>query len=368
MTADRFSPTSPDGSLVVASLPAPIVRNPYQSLLYRHLEAEGITVAEAPRFCFGWLWRNRGSIAVLHFHWPEPYYRHYFRSPLLSALLSWVRFGLFAGRLVAARVLGYGIVWTVHQVHPHETESRALDRAAAVVLARLSACLIVHDAATAAAVARPLGSAANIRLIPHGSYVGVYPEGRGRDEVRRSLGIAPEAFVVLSFGQIRRYKDLGFLTESFERAAVEGAVLLVTGLPVDEEESRRLVEAAGASPQVVVRLGYVPDDGVAELFHASDLAVSARNDGGTSGALILALSLGVPVVAASAYEDLTDGGRAGWHFEPGSVESLAASLRAAAADPGARAEKGRAALERATRLAWPEIAAETAAVLRSAVS
>jgi hypothetical protein len=32
---------------------------------------------------------------------------------------------MFGLRLAAARGLGYRIVWTVHQVYPHETESRS---------------------------------------------------------------------------------------------------------------------------------------------------------------------------------------------------------------------------------------------------
>ena len=107
---------------------------------------------------------------------------------------------------------------------------------------------------------------------------------------------------------------------------------------------------------------------MAELFRASDVAVTARNDGGTSAALILALSLGVSVVAAArpAYEELTGGGRAGWHFEPGDVESLADALRSAAADPKERVGRARAGLAQARALKWPAIAARTAAVFRGA--
>ena len=353
----------------VVSFPPPIDRNPYQALLYRHLADQGVEVGSAGRFTVGWLHENRALVTTLHFHWPEYYYR-FDRGPLATrGLLSWARLVLFAVRLTVARRLGYRIVWTVHQLSPHESSSRRLDRAGAWLLARSSHVLIALDRSTAGALATELsGSAARVRVIPHGSYIGVYPRGRPRAEVRSHLGISGDAFVVLSFGQIRKYKQVDVLVEGFRAAHIPQGALLVAGLPLDGEESRQLAEAAGAGREIVTVMEFVPNEGVAELFDASDVAVTTRIDGGTSGAAVLALSLGLPIVAPSlpAYEELTGGGRAGWHFDSGDAGSLAAALRLAAASPAVRAEKARAALERAERLAWPEIAAQTAAALRPA--
>jgi glycosyltransferase involved in cell wall biosynthesis len=113
-------------------------------------------------------------------------------------------------------------------------------------------------------------------------------------------------------------------------------------------------------------LEFMPEDRVAELFAASDAAVVARGDGGTSGSLILALSMGLPVVAARTpvYAELTDNGAAGWLFEPDSVESLSAALgEAAASAPELRRTKARTAFAVAERLRWPEIGARTAELL-----
>jgi beta-1,4-mannosyltransferase len=351
----------------VVSFPAPIDRNPYQALLYRHLKDRGVEVGPPARLSVGWLRENRACVTTLHFHWPEYFYRfdrgpHAIRGPL-----SWVRLGLFVARLTAARRFGYRIVWTVHQLSPHESSSRKLDRVGTWLLARASHVLIALDRSTANRLAAEFRwSAANVRVIPHGSYIGVYPRGRSRAEVRAELGISRDAFVVLSFGQIRKYKQVDVLVAGFRGAGIAGGTLVVAGLPLDGEESRRLAEAARAGGEIVTVLQYVPDERVAELFDASDVAVITRSDGGTSGAAVLALSMGVPIVAPSlpAYEELTGGGRAGWHFDSGDAESLVATLRLAAADPAARAEKARSALGLAECLAWPEIAAQTAAALR----
>src|SRR5207302_523112 len=92
--------------------------------------------------------------------------------------------------------------------------------------------------------------------------------------------------------------------------------------------------------------GPVPDDRVSGLHEACDVAVLPRSDGGTSGALVLALSLGLPVVAAAvpAYEELTRRGELGWHFAPGDAASLRAAIEEVAGDEAGRSLRaGRAA-------------------------
>src|SRR5207302_523111 len=84
-------------------------------------------------------------------------------------------------RLAAARVLGYRIVWTIHQVYPHERVGRRLERAGVRVLARASSALIAHDLTTQERARAELGGrAADVRIVPHGTYSGVYRAGRSR--------------------------------------------------------------------------------------------------------------------------------------------------------------------------------------------
>ncbi len=344
--------------------------NPYLRLLYRHLAEYGFHPVPEPRLRAGWLWRNRRRAGFLHVHWPESLYRFRRGPRLLRPLLSWVKLALFAARLAWARLLGYRIVWTVHQLYPHERESRLGDRLAARLLGRASSLLLAHDRATADAIREALPEVGDrLQVVPHGSYVGVYPPGRSRQAVRRELGIPEDAFVFLSFGELRAYKDLGLLIEAFQGSGLSGARLVVAGHPKDPRVERVVREAAAADARIVPLLGWIADSGVAELFGACDAAVVARSDGGTSGSLILAMSLGLPVVAADrpAYRDLLDGGRAGWLFSPGDPGSLAARLMDAAGDRPGAVERGRRAYEVAERLSWPDIAARTASALRAAV-
>ncbi len=146
---------------------------------------------------------------------------------------------------------------------------------------------------------------------------------------------------------------------------------MVTGGIENESQADAVRAAASKDARIVEHLGFVPDERVAELFGACDAALVSRSDGGTSGSLILALSLGLPVVAARqpAYEDLLGDEEAGWLFEPGDADSLARTLeRAASADPATLDAKRAAVARRVDELGWDEIGAKTATLIRETVA
>src|SRR5262245_49161250 len=117
-TTSTAAPAGPTIGLV--SYPSVLESNPYQRLLYGELARHGIVLADEVPFEVRALLRARKLVRVLHFHWPQPHWRHERGPRILRRPLSYVKVSLFAARLAAARALGYRIVWTVHQVYPHE--------------------------------------------------------------------------------------------------------------------------------------------------------------------------------------------------------------------------------------------------------
>lgn len=346
----------------VASLPPVLQANPYQRLLYAELARAGLALEPRPQLKLAWLWRHRRTVGLLHFHWPEAYYRY--GSGRVDALRSWPLLGLFALRLAAAKAMGYRIAWTIHQVRPHESANRLLERMGSRALAAASDVLLAHDAATAEQARRSLGPrAATVEVVPHGSYVGVYPPGRSREAVRAELGVRPDSFTFLFFGDLRAYKGVDLLLDAFAGSSLPEATLVLAGGGKSERITRLAKDSEGS--RVRARIGFVPEARVAELFGACDAVVLPRGDGGTSGSLILALSLGLPVIAARtrSYEELMGGEASGWLFTPGDRESLRHALETAAADRQEAENRGANALQRAQRLAWPEIGDRTAQIL-----
>jgi glycosyltransferase involved in cell wall biosynthesis len=349
----------------VVSFPAPLRENQYQRNLYEALAQHGYELTEG-EFKAGWLWRHRGKVKVLHFHWPQDHWRH---PPRPKGPVSWVKMALFALRLATARLLGYTIAWTIHEVYPLKTASRRLDEIGSRLLVRAAQVLVTNDRETAEQARRELRAPeGRVQVIPHASYSGDYAPGRPREEVRAELGIDPAATVFILFGHVSVYKRVEWFVDAFRAADIDGAVLLVAGLEMDEGAGAHVRRAAAEDPRVVEKLEFIPDEAVAELYGASDVALCPRQDGGTSAVLILALSMGVPAIAARrpTYEDLTGGERAGWLFEPDDRDSLIATLRRAAGDPDEIRRRAAASHDQVADLSWEGMGARLAELLRAA--
>ncbi len=353
-------------TLRLARFPPSLGRNPYLRLLDDGLRANGVDCVGEPPFTLRWLLRSRDAVDVLHFHWRPD---HYYAPPRrLGGVLGPA---LFAWRMRVARLLGYRLVWTIHEVFPPRPSGasvRRADRVGSRLLARGCDLLLAHDRATADRAAAELGIAAGrIRVIPHPSYLGVYEVARPRAEVRAELGIDAGATVFLCFGALRADKAIGRVLEAFRGIESAGVALVVAGAVEDAASGAAVLAAAGADGRIRPLLDRVPHERVGELHAAADACVLGRGEAWTSGSTILALSLGVPVVAADlpTYRELTGNGRAGWLFRPGDAGSLRAAMEAVAADREGVREKGRAALEHARRLpSWSEAGERTAALIR----
>lgn len=355
----------PGGSRGAISTLSSAGPNPYLDLFYAALATAGVPTGPPARLRARWLLAHRHTVRYLHVHWPESLYRLQRGPGALRPGLSWVKLAVLRARLRVARVLGYRLAWTIHQVYPHSGATR-LDRAGARLLGRRAEVLVAHDPETAARARHELSPAAPIEVIPHGSYVGVYPEGRSRTDVRRALGVAHDAVVFLSFGELRANSDTAVLLEAFARLPLATASLVIAGNAKDRSAGQAVASASRADARIVRLEGFVPFERVRELYDAADVAVVSRGDGGTSGSLILALSLDKPVVAADAAANrrLLADGAAGWLFRPGDPDDLRRALTEAAADAAGRSERAARAGKLAASLDWDDAAATFASLLR----
>src|SRR4051794_26381334 len=228
--------------------------------------------------------------------------------------------------LLVLRWRGIRVVWTVHNIAPHESRYPRIERFALRSVARLASALHVHSEWAGEKVRRSFGAGAGDRVLigHHGNYVGSYAlDTRPREEIRRELGLPPDGFVYLVFGVLRDYKRIPETIEAFR--AVEGADarLVVAGGVSSPALRERLERLAAADDRVVLRLEFVPEEEVGSLFAAADVAVLNYAEVFSSGALLLALSFGVPVIAPEEGSAREIGGAA---IEPFAAGRLPAGL------------------------------------------
>ena len=267
--------------------------NPYGALFARAMARLGVEVIAGydDDLNENWLVEHRHDIDVLHLHWP-----HYmYDAPDLAIHVA--RCARLVGDLARARLLGYKIVWTVHNLYPHESRNLDLDRLARLAIASMASALITHCERARTLVHEHFFRRDGVFVIPHGSFIGAYPNTLTREEARRRLGLADQRFVYLFFGAVRPYKGLERLLKVFSELPGENLTLLVAAR-VNDEYSASVVELAKqAGPRVVVRTSqFFPTEDLQLYFNAADVVVQPFDDILTSGSAITALSFGRPII------------------------------------------------------------------------
>ena len=298
--------------------------NPYVRLLQDALCKLGISCSIAdglsPRLVRSW----RGMADVLHLHWLELLYA----SPSLARSVRLLAAVL--GGLVLAKAEGCKVIYTVHNLDPHDQPFAVLDRIANRVLFALADAIHVHDQEAKLSVARAYGRRERTYVVPHGSYIGAYPNNCTRQEARRRLELADNAFVYLFLGQIRRYKGIEDLVAAFGQLADDACQLVIAGNVHDPAYGAALAQLVHGQTGIHTWFQYVPDAEVQYFMNACDVCVLPYRSVTTSGAAILALSFGRPIIAPAlgGFIELAADGR-GILYDPAATAGLLHALQQA---------------------------------------
>lgn len=251
-------------------------RTPYQNRFVDQLVAaipEGLTVV-------GFTWRKAllSRYDVLHLHWPETLFKD---SRPGHGVVKRVLVTILLLRLAA---LGTPVVWTVHNPLPHEHLSRIDARLYRALTSRVVHHVVLNEA--------DRGRYESATVIPHGHYRDLYPAmPLPMADTRRGR------FTLLSFGLIRPYKGLDALIIAFRDSGLSGVRLRIVGLAVDEGYLESLRALAHGVPNIEFDPRHVEHDEVGHVLGSADLVVLPYRRLTNSGVLLLALSVGRPVLA-----------------------------------------------------------------------
>lgn len=328
--------------------------NPYTRLLYEAMEAEadvavdGITLPRA----------LAGRYDVWHVHWPDDFLSY--RSAAKATAYVAAELVLFAW----ARLRGAKLVWTVHDLGPHESPHPALERLFwRLFIPMVDGIVSLSEAARAQALDRfPALRRVPSAVVSHGHYRSAYPDSVPRDEARREFGLPPEVGVAAFVGRIRPYKNVQSLVRTFRAWEAPEARLVVAGNPVSEELSEQIRTAADPDPRIRLALRFLPEAEVAEVLSAADVIVLPYETIMHSGTALLALSFDRPVVVPDrgAMTELQERVGPEWvRTYAGTLTPRVLSDAMQWAETASRSE--RAPLD---DLEWPELARQTAALYR----
>jgi len=248
--------------------------NPYVTLLYERIEALGATVTP---FSIARLLSGRYDVA--HFHWPQGRFQG------RSAWSAFLRASKLLLGLAVHRLCGGKVVWTVHNILPHDRQSWRGGFLYAAVFCRLVTHLVFLSSSSVAPAydAFPMLKKAKKAIIPHGHYRDVCPPV---PRLRSSAGDVTIGF----FGSIKPYKNVCKLLEVFQRMDAPNARLVVHGKPDSAELTERLRRRADGDRRITLDLRHIDDAEVAAIHSRIDLVVLPFSDILNSGSAIMALS------------------------------------------------------------------------------
>jgi glycosyltransferase involved in cell wall biosynthesis len=333
---------------------------PYQKLLYEQMRQLGVRVYYLGELTRSQtvnvfllvietvLWRIRGA-RLIHIHWVYVFLLPVAsRFPVLRrATQLWFVLWLYICRLLAMR-----IVWTAHNVLPHE-QVFADDAHARRALVKASALVVVHSSSALDELAAFGAVASNTTIIQHGPIGPTRPAGTlrvpGSDEGSRQF---------LFLGRVQEYKGVEGLLNSF--AALPSHIdarLLVAGQCYDSALERRLHRLAEMNGERVdVRFEYIPDEEVTQLLSASDVVILPYRQITTSGSVMLALSHGRPLIVPRlpGLADLPD--EAVCRYDGSNKGLTTAMIHLAEVDKGALEAMSAAAIKYSSSISWWEMA------------
>lgn len=263
--------------------------NPYNALLYESLAPLVDEVVEfRPRRFL------RGPIDIVHLHWPDLVVRGG------SAALCLARASAFLTRLVECKARGAKIVWTVHNIAPHDIHHPRIEAGFRYAFVRLLDGVTFLSAASRGVALAAWPELAGIpgAVIPHGHYKPVIKTAMSRDAARHLLGLPADKFMFLNFGLVRDYKNIPLLIREFLTLARSDLILVIAGSTGPRDPLRAEIESLASSHSSIrLDLRYVPEEVLHAYLAACDCVVLPYRQVLNSGSALLALSAARPVIA-----------------------------------------------------------------------
>lgn len=135
---------------------------------------------------------------------------------------------------------------------------------------------------------------------PFGVYE-AYKRDYDKHSARRQLGIE-EKFVILNFGNIRKYKGIPYLVKAFSalpESIASNSRLVIAGADWrDDDELSKSIESSPHRDKITFNPHFVPDEMIHKYFSAADVVVLPYLRTSGSAVAHIAMAYGKPIVSS----------------------------------------------------------------------
>lgn len=265
--------------------------------------------------------------------------------------------------LKLAKRRGIKLVYTVHNLLPHDSESSLKETFARVY--KLMDALICHTRETRNRLIQEFGlDGEKIWVIPHGPLFYDYKPIR-KQEAKRRIGLSAEHSVVLYQGLLRPYKGVDFLLDAWKNVQSNqpSARLVIAGRGEDRhmEVVRAKVDELGIRSSVRLDLRYITSEELPIYYQAADIAVYPHREITQSGALMTGIAFGTPIVATSlpGFRETLEAYGGAVCVEHGDVDGLSQLLSRLIGNSRERGRLASTSTSQDSAMCWKIIAQQT---------
>ncbi len=341
--------------------------NPYQELLYRRIREKGIPckyftssfvekhgfIYGIPSMPFRLLFKRLTGSNIFHLHWA-----YHFLIPIPGKIGRYLSSLYAIYFLFFVKLFGFKLVWTVHNIMPHENQFHN-DKLIYNLFYALADAKIVHTEETIKRLADKGFDSKNTYVIEIGNYLGLYQNTISKEEARKKLEIDAKDYVFLFIGMVKKYKGIQDLLKTYSyllgKKHLKDTKLIIAGKPFDTETTEFISNFAKEEPSILPTLKYIPDNELQVYLNACNSVVLPFKDITTTSSALLAFGFKRAVVAPLIGAITTFPQDTGYYYDKS--EGLIKGLQDAYKN--GTSNKGENAFEYVKTLKWENSAEKT---------
>ena len=285
------------------------IGNPFQSLYYSKFMDNGVVPIGTNNLENVASIRWPGKLS-LHLHWLGNII-----GDTENKTVANQRIDDFLLQIDTMKMNGFNIIWTVHNILPHDAILQDCQIRLRVELVKR--CDIIHTMCndtvelSEAFFTIPKNKIVNV---PHPTYENFYPNQYSEIEARVQLGINNDEFVFLFFGSIQAYKGLHDLVRAFkqlESNTEKKLKLIIAGKVYNQSNFKTIKNEIDSSENIILMQNRIPNEDVQHYFKAANVCVCPYRITLNSGVAHLSHTFGTPVIGPNVggfKELLSNGG------------------------------------------------------------
>ena len=296
---------------------------------------------------------------ILHIHWLFQFKLHWQVSRKWKYLMrQWFTFWIFI-----IKVFNIKIIWTVHEIHPHEQIFDNDLLAAELLMSKCSSLIALNENSLEYLQAK--NNKTKVIQIPEGPLV--MPTSIDKIEFRNLLNVAPTKKLIVLVGYLRPYKGVSALLDGAYCMPSSLAIRIAGRADRQYQKELELLLLKLKSQDIEIAFGSLTDDEYGAYLNSADFVCVPFNQINNSGSINSALCAGVPVlipdissldwVPSGARMDIPNQSEGDLNFKKlfQSLEQMSVSEHVAMRT---------AALNWASTLSWQEVAKQHVALYK----